>query len=68
LVEETGGGLLYDPRAPHELADGLARLMDDPRLRSTLAVRGRAAVREKFNDKVMADETWKIYGRIVGGL
>jgi glycosyltransferase involved in cell wall biosynthesis len=62
LVESTGGGLLYDPKlGPRGLADSLARLMDQPDERRTLGEAGRNAVRRLHTDKVMADETWKLY-------
>ncbi len=61
IIEATGGGLLYDPGSTEELAKAIMRLMDDPSLRRTLGEKGRAAVRESFTDRAMADKTWAIY-------
>lgn len=65
LIEETGGGLLYDPADPQALAAALARLMDDRPLRDELARHGHAAVRERFHDGVMAERTWRLYEAIL---
>ena len=65
LIESTGGGILYEPDlGPRGLADALARLMDQPEERQRLGMAGRDAVRRLHTDKVMADETWKLYERI----
>lgn len=61
IIEATGGGLLYDPAAPGALARGLARTMDDPELRQSLARHGSAAVRKAFSAQTMADQAWSLY-------
>jgi len=61
LIEATGGGLLVDPDNPTALAEGIARLMDDPDLRYRLGNQGRQSVFESFTDKVMAKKTWALY-------
>ncbi len=63
LVQETGGGLLYDPADGNALVEAISRLMDDPALRRDLAVKGRAAVRESFTDEIMAEKMWQVYER-----
>ena len=70
LIEATGGGLLYEPSGPSAraaLSQTLSRLMDDPALREKLGASGRAAVREKHSDAVMAARTWALYERYCGG-
>lgn len=61
LIEATGGGLLYDPTKPGELADRFAELAEDENRRCQLAHSGRQVVRESFNDEQMAGTTWAIY-------
>lgn len=61
LIEATGGGLLFEPNDHVALAERIASLMDDPVRRERLGVAGRAAVRELFNDRRMADATWEVY-------
>jgi glycosyltransferase involved in cell wall biosynthesis len=45
LPEQAGdAALLFDPRAPEEIAEAIRRLWTDPRLRSRLIARGRARI------------------------
>jgi glycosyltransferase involved in cell wall biosynthesis len=64
LIGATGGGLLYEAGNSDALADALARLMDDSELRRRLAASGARAVRSRFLDRHMADETWALYTRV----
>jgi len=64
LIEATGGGLLFEPGDPRELAAALARLMDDPALREELGNRGRSAVLQSFTAEMMARKTWAVYQRL----
>ncbi len=67
LIEETGGGLLVRPNDPRELAAALLRLAEDDALRTRLGDAGRAAVRERFTDIRMAEESWKIFEKARAG-
>lgn len=67
IVERTGGGLLYDPHAPHGLAEALARLVEDSELRRALGRRGAAAAREHYSHERMAAETWRHYEELHDG-
>ena len=66
LIEATGGGILFEPGNLGELAAALARLMDAPELRAELGRKGREAVLASFNETRMADESWKLYNRLIG--
>lgn len=61
LIESTGGGILFEPNDATELADALARLMDDPAKRAALGQAGRQAVRERHTDDVMAAAAWGVF-------
>ncbi len=61
LVELTGGGLLVKSDDPHDLAQGLRRLLDDAAVRNELGQRGKAAVHRRFTADQMARETALIY-------
>ncbi len=54
LVEDTGGGILYDPSVPESLDDALAALLCDEAKREELARRGRDAVRQRHTASRMA--------------
>ena len=57
IVEHEHNGLLYEKGDQTSLALGLARLIEDPELRATLARNGRAWVLEH--------RTWRAAGRVV---
>lgn len=61
LIEATGGGLLVDPDSPEDLARGLEALLHDPARRRELGRLGREAVHERFNDRVEAESTLRVY-------
>ncbi len=65
LAEATGGGLLAKPDDPRALADGLARLVADARLREELGRRGHETVHRDFTAARMAEETLEIFRRIL---
>jgi glycosyltransferase involved in cell wall biosynthesis len=50
VVEESGGGLLFD--SPAECGTLMQRLLDRPELRSALGARGRAATIERWTEDV----------------
>jgi len=64
IVSLTEGGLLVPPNDPRALADGLARLIDDADLATTLGERAAAGVREHFSSDVMVEKTLDVYGEV----
>ena len=65
MIEATGGGLLVDPDSPEDLARGIETLMRDPGLRRELGQRGREAVHARFHDRAEAEETLRVYERLL---
>ena len=65
-IEHTGGGLLFEPDSPTDLADTLDQLLQHPNQRHQLAEAGQAAVRDHFNPRKMAQETLNVYHRVTG--
>jgi glycosyltransferase involved in cell wall biosynthesis len=49
LVEETGGGVLYDPGSPGALESGLSDLLSSPERLREASRRGRDAVRARYD-------------------
>ncbi len=65
LIEATGGGVLFTPNDPADLAATLGRLMDDEALRRQLGRNAHEAVRDRFSAATMARETLAVYRRYV---
>jgi len=68
LIEATGGGLLVEPENPHDLADGLRRMMEDKPLRERHTQQGKEAVHSRFHAGEMARQTVNAYERYVRSL
>lgn len=66
LVEDTRGGVLYEPTGPATLSAAIESLLADPDRRRDLAQRGRLAVLDRYNDDLMARRTWALYEQLVG--
>src|SRR5262249_55577167 len=65
LVEATGGGRLVEPEKPNDLAQGLRRLFDKPKMRAEIGQRGKERVHERFYAAKMALETVAVYAQYV---
>jgi glycosyltransferase involved in cell wall biosynthesis len=65
LIEATGGGLLFRPDDPADLAAALRRLADDRAHAEELGRRGRQRVHEHFHAERMARETVAVYEKYV---
>jgi glycosyltransferase involved in cell wall biosynthesis len=61
VIESTGGGLLCEPGDPNSLADAIEQLLLNPPQARALGEAGRNAVLEKFNARVMAEETLRAF-------
>jgi glycosyltransferase involved in cell wall biosynthesis len=61
IINLTSGGLLVDPDSEESLADGIARLADDPALAARLGRQGAAGVRAHYSVAAMANRVLRIY-------
>jgi glycosyltransferase involved in cell wall biosynthesis len=61
IVEETGGGILYDPDKEGAYIDTLESLLTDPERARELGERGRQSVHERFSVEVMAEAHVKVF-------
>lgn len=64
LVEDGSSGLLFTPSNWEELADRLARLIDDEALRRTLVANGRTAVTREFDIARSAERLEGLFNRL----
>jgi glycosyltransferase involved in cell wall biosynthesis len=53
-------GILVDPNDPHEMADAIAQLIDDPELARRLADAGRDNATRRFNVQRYRDEIYQL--------
>ncbi len=60
LVQQSGGGALFEPGNTDELANQLARLLEDKQARDELGQRGQSHVWENRNAQKMAEATGAI--------
>lgn len=58
--------LLYEPENAEELAEQMERLIKNPKLAEKLGENAMNSVREKWNEKRMAQDIWEFCREIVG--
>ena len=56
IIESNKNGLLVEPRNPKQIAEAIAKLLNDENLRKKLAENGRKVVIEKFNLEKMIQQ------------
>jgi glycosyltransferase involved in cell wall biosynthesis len=54
IIDETGGGMLYDPDSPESLAGTIELLLKDTKKLKLLSKQGKKAAELKFNSINMA--------------
>lgn len=64
IVEKSGGGIIYKPNKPEELARALADLLENPEKLSTISKAGKNGVVQNFNIHNQALETIDLYKKI----
>ncbi len=65
FVEQTGGGLIYEPNDGAHLAAALKSLLDDPDQAKKMGRAGRKTVYENYSMERMAANIIKVYERIM---
>jgi len=65
MMEDTRGGLLFDPDSPEDLVKVLRRLVDDPEERRVLGDQGRTAVHSRRGAEAMAAATVEVYRELL---
>lgn len=67
IIEWTGGGIVYSPNNSTTLADTFAKLLGNPTLLLEMGKKGRAAVEDHFNNRVLTEKMIRVYERITQG-
>jgi glycosyltransferase involved in cell wall biosynthesis len=65
IIEMTGGGKVYSPNTPAALATALSEVLTDPDLLASLAEKGHAAVKEKFDVQNLTQKMVEIYSQTI---
>ncbi len=65
VVKDQKTGLLVPPKDPESLAQAILKLVDNPDFSNKMAANARAAAREKFTLKEMADKTIGVYEEVI---
>jgi glycosyltransferase involved in cell wall biosynthesis len=66
FIEDTGGGILYEPNDADHLAEALASLLIDQERARQLGEKGRKAVLKRFSMREMAENILYVYKNVVG--
>jgi glycosyltransferase involved in cell wall biosynthesis len=64
MVEDTGGGLLFEPGNPHALADALKHLIQNPNIADQCARKAKQIVHERYNSDIMARRMVQWYEKV----
>lgn len=65
MIEDTGGGLLFEPHNVEDLAKQLASLLKDSARASQLGQSGREAILQRYHAKAMAEKTHALYQKLI---
>ena len=67
VVVHEVDGLLVPVRDGNALARAIARLQQDPALRTRLAEAGRRKALERFDERIVLQDTLAVYREVLGG-
>lgn len=65
IIEKTGGGILYDPKAPNGLKNALQELLGDRARAHELGRRGREAVLARYSVETTMENVLAVYESLV---
>ena len=65
MVEDTGGGLLFEPGNPQALAESLKQMMQNPDFAAQCGRRAQQIVRQRYNADIMARRIIEWYKKFV---
>ena len=65
MVEDTGGGLLFEPGKPQALADALKQMIQNPDFAAQCGQRAQQIVHERYNADIMARRMIQWYKKVM---
>jgi glycosyltransferase involved in cell wall biosynthesis len=65
LIEDGVTGLLVEPGDPSDLAEAMAKLLSDTRLRSEMGMRAREAYMQRFEFEPFYQKVTQLYSELV---
>ena len=65
IIEETGGGIIYDPADPNGLVNAIVEMLSSRERLNAMSKKAREAVLEKFSIEKMARETVNVLATVV---
>jgi glycosyltransferase involved in cell wall biosynthesis len=64
MVEDTGGGLLFEPGSPSALAEALKQMIQNPVFAADCGLRAQQIVHERYNADIMARRMVELYKKV----
>jgi len=65
LITDGVNGLLVDPDKTDQISQAIARLLNDPKLRDTLAMAGKSTIESKFDIRQSVSEHICFYNKVI---
>jgi len=65
IVRHNENGFLIPPHDSKALADTLKTLIEDPKLRERMGIRGREIVKDEFSEEIVVNQTIELYKKIL---
>jgi len=65
IIQKTGGGVLYEPNTPEELAKTWAKVLSDPEKIQQMSKEGIETVHAKFTNEVLSKEVLAVYEKVI---
>jgi glycosyltransferase involved in cell wall biosynthesis len=64
MVEDTSGGLLFEPGSPSALAEALKQMIQNPTFAAECGSRAQQIVHQRYNDNTMAQRMVELYKKV----
>ncbi len=64
MIEDTGGGLLFEPGSPPALAEALKQMIQNPDFAAQCGRRAQQIVHQRYNADIMARRMVELYKKV----